>query len=82
VFYGGRARFLPAPGRAIRLRDDAHNRKVGMGKQGAQLAPGELQLFAELLEYPDQQLLELLLGREQAQSQGLADVIERIRAAA
>lgn len=38
--------------------------------------------LARLLDYPDQELLAWLLGREAPPDQGLADVVARIRAAA
>ncbi|MBI5450632.1 MAG: succinate dehydrogenase assembly factor 2 [Gammaproteobacteria bacterium] len=51
-------------------------------QHGAGLTPDALQTFDQLLEYSDQQLLEILMGREVPERQGLADVVERIRAAA
>lgn len=47
-----------------------------------QLDAAQRQAFVELLAYPDQQLLDLLLGRESAMEAHHADVIERIRHAA
>lgn len=47
-----------------------------------QLDAAQRQAFATLLEYPDQEMLDLLLGREPATEGHLADVIEHIRHAA
>ena len=46
------------------------------------LSAGEREHFDALLALPDQQLLGLLLGGEQAGDREVADVIEKIRRAA
>lgn len=42
---------------------------------------GELQAFQRLLDYPDDVLLPLLMGRLPPPDDGLADVIDKIRSA-
>lgn len=46
-----------------------------------QLAPEELNAFECLLEYPDDTLLELLMGRMTSTEGEIAGVIKKIRAA-
>jgi len=45
----------------------------------ARLNPGGQQVFENLLDYPDDVLLELLMGRSAAADPEVADVIEEIR---
>jgi len=42
----------------------------------------EAVVLARLLEYPDQELLEWLLGRRRPEDPHMADVVDRIRRAA
>jgi antitoxin CptB len=48
----------------------------------AELSGEQRQVFLELLEYPDQELLELLLGRIHAVEPAHNEMAERIRAGA
>ncbi len=41
----------------------------------------QLSVFERLLDYPDDELLDLLMGRKVAGDRGLADVIARIQGA-
>ena len=43
------------------------------------LDDSELELFSKLLDYPDQVLLDLLLGQMQASDRGMAEFVNRIR---
>lgn len=43
------------------------------------LSAREQEAFSRVLEFPDQELLELLLGNASAQDREVADVIEKIR---
>lgn len=45
-------------------------------------AEPEKQAFQRLLKTPDQQLLELLMGREESEDREVADVINKVRATA
>jgi len=46
----------------------------------ARLCDDEKRAFDRMLETPDQQLLEYLMGREQAKDKDIADVINKVRA--
>ncbi len=46
----------------------------------ARLSDEEKQAFDRMLETPDQQLLEYLMGREQPQDKDVADVVNKVRA--
>lgn len=43
------------------------------------ISEAEQFTFVELLAYPDQELLELLLGQAQAEQPAIADVVQKIR---
>ncbi|MDH5299879.1 MAG: succinate dehydrogenase assembly factor 2 [Gammaproteobacteria bacterium] len=47
----------------------------------ARLSMEQKLVFQQLLDFPDQELLELCLGKVQAESDELQDVIEKIRLA-
>jgi len=46
----------------------------------ARLSDEEKRAFDRLLETPDQQLLEYLMGREQPEDKDIADVVNKVRA--
>ena len=51
-------------------------------KNLAEMPTDELNLFLELLEYSDQSLLEILMGRKPANSSQLTELADTIRNAA
>ena len=49
--------------------------------RGAELTPGETQALERLLAMPDNDLLDLVMGRAETGDPAIRDVVEKLRAA-